>query len=636
MEHWVDRGELRIEPAVAAWLEREAAPAANIPGQAVWTGLAALTRAYGPLTADLLAARGARLARLDAWHANRAAHVSDAAGRLAFLGSVGWLCPDPEAAALHAGAVEPLEASVRAAPQIVVPLSDPAGAAAALAARWARLEAPTGLLDTVLPLAGARWHKAEGLAPGPAFAVRTAKGEARLADPGADLGRQTNGAALLSAPSGLRLRVSTARDGGLEVELERAGSVRLEMEGDAVLPSPQARIAAWATFADALAAADADGEVIAPGGTIRRETQGLAVMGGLAGFCDTMRLAEDGRGRPVLPMLFDLLAMALSLKAAMVSGGTGPLVLTLPELDGPEEVALAVELAASVERICLLAPRSLCLGLTASRRRVEANLAACIAAAPGRFALLGLGGGASLSDALRMEREAGPLPAPEALAAAPWAEATERLRHAVAERAGLFGRAVVLGTGPGMVAQVRNPDEALRAAEMQLSQGGARLHEALPLEVPPREAVLDHPREAAPAPDGALAAAVRRVLAHCGAWVGEGRGRIRFSRDDSAEEILCPARARAEALWLVGQMHHGRIGGQDLLRLMRSEAKRLNAAARAAGQPAAFGADCEGHAFQAACDLVFREGDWPVGDAMAVLRERRAEALFTHEALRTA
>ena len=62
------RGDLRVAPELAAFVEDEALPGTGVEAEAFWTGLSALVHDFGPRNAALLARRDALQAEIDAWH----------------------------------------------------------------------------------------------------------------------------------------------------------------------------------------------------------------------------------------------------------------------------------------------------------------------------------------------------------------------------------------------------------------------------------------------------------------------------------------------------------------------------------------------------------------------------------------
>ena len=129
---------LKVDAALAAFIENEVlAPLGRDVGT-FWQGLAALTAQFAPRNQALLARRDALQAQIDAWHIARAGKPWDASAYAAFLTEIGYLVPEPGDFAVSTTNVDD-EIAVMAGPQLVVPVLNARFVLNAANARWGSL-----------------------------------------------------------------------------------------------------------------------------------------------------------------------------------------------------------------------------------------------------------------------------------------------------------------------------------------------------------------------------------------------------------------------------------------------------------------------------------------------------------------
>lgn len=136
MTTYVKRAELSVAQPIAQFVE-ETAHTHKLDLPALWEGVSTLVHDLTPKNRELLQARDALQAQIDAWHR---AHpgVPDAATYRAMLEDIGYLVPRPASVSVTTQNVD-REIASTAGPQLVVPLLNARFALNAVNARWGSL-----------------------------------------------------------------------------------------------------------------------------------------------------------------------------------------------------------------------------------------------------------------------------------------------------------------------------------------------------------------------------------------------------------------------------------------------------------------------------------------------------------------
>ncbi|MCL4188793.1 MAG: malate synthase G [Rhodobacteraceae bacterium] len=559
---------------------------------------------------------------------------------------------------------------------------DPARGARVIA--WAR-----ELLDVAAPLAGAGWADVTGLrVEGGALVALTGAGRTALADPRRFAGHATGRAGALArvylVNHGLHVGLVIDRGrpvgasdpaGIADVQMEAALSAIVDLEDSVACVDGADKAAAYRTWLGLMTGTlteevtkgaetftrrlAADLPVVRPDGWRGALRARSLLMVRNVGLLMTTPAVLGPDGAEIPEGLLDALVSVLcALHDLRRPGGPansprGHIYVVKPKLHGPEEAAFAAETFAAVEAALGLPPGTVKLGLMDEERRTSANLGECLRALKDRIAFVNTGFLDRTGDEIHTAMEAGPMARKGEMRATAWLRAYEDRNVDIALACGMGGRAQI---GKGMWAK---PD---RMAEMLAEKGAQPAAGASTAWVPSPTAAVLHATHyhrvdvaavqaaiAAGGPRAGLGALltpplapgrnwsaeeIRReldtnaqgILGYVVRWVDQGIGCSKVPDLDDVglmeDRATCRISAQALANWLL----HGVVGEGEVMEAMRRMAAVVDRqnAADPAYRPMAPGFD--GHAFQAACDLVFLGRFQPSGYTEPVLHARRLQA----------
>jgi malate synthase len=208
MTDYISHGGIRIAKPLHDLVRDEIAPDTGIPPEVVWSLLDNVVQTLGPRNRALLEKRDTLQAKIDAWLLARRGRPPAPRESAAFLREIGYLVPEGPAFEVTTANVDP-EIATLAGPQLVVPVDNPRYALNAANARWGSLyDALYGsnvipedggadkagksynpkrgervvaraneFLDSIAPLAGAKWADVTALAVDNGALVATAAGK---------------------------------------------------------------------------------------------------------------------------------------------------------------------------------------------------------------------------------------------------------------------------------------------------------------------------------------------------------------------------------------------------------------------------------------------------------------------------
>jgi malate synthase len=490
----VERSGLKVDAALAAFVESEVLAPLGKDAANFWQGFAALLADFAPKNRALLAKRDALQAQIDAWHVERAGKPIDAAEYRAFLSSIGYLVPEPDDFAVTTTDVD-AEIATMAGPQLVVPVLNARFLLNAANARWGSLydafygtdalDAPAArpggydeqrgaaviasakaFLDKTVPLASGSWVNLSDPV------------EITLNDPGQFVGELEGGKRRLFSNNGLHIEVIFDRShpvgksdpaGIADIILESALTTIVDLEDSVAAVDAEDKLKGYSNWLGVIRgdltdtfekggqtmtrALAPDREWTSPEGAAftlpGRSLLFVRNVGHL--MTNPAILLADGSEIPegIMDAVITSAIGAHDVGALgkLRNSRAGSIYIVKPKMHGPEEAGFTNALFDAVEDLLGLARYTVKVGVMDEERRTSVNLGACIQAVKDRIVFINTGFLDRTGDEIHTSMRAGPMIRKNAIKGSAWIACYEKRNVAIGLKHGLSGRAQI---GKGM------------------------------------------------------------------------------------------------------------------------------------------------------------------------------------------
>ncbi|MFM5925011.1 MAG: malate synthase G [Novosphingobium sp.] len=680
MSERVEKAGLKVDAALAAFVETEVLAPLGKDADAFWSGFSALLDRFVPRNRALLAKRDDLQAQIDAWHVARAGKRIDQGEYQAFLREIGYLVTEPAPFQIGTQNVDP-EIATMAGPQLVVPVLNARFLLNAANARWGSLYDAyygTDALDAP-PARPGGYDKDRGAA-----VIKAARSFLDGAIPGWQAALEGGSSEHLVARceggflfrnNGLHIEVvidpasPVGRDDPLgiaDVLLESALTTICDMEDSVAAVDGEDKLLAYANWLGVIRGdladtfekggktvtrrlnADRDwGDVILPG----RSLLFVRNVGHL--MTNPAILLADGGEIPegILDGVITsaIGAIGLAGKGAFANSRQGSIYIVKPKQHGPEECGFTNDLFDGIEDLLGLPRHTIKVGVMDEERRTSANLAACIHAVKDRIVFINTGFLDRTGDEIHTSMRAGPMIRKGDMKKSAWITAYEARNVQIGLACGLSGKAQIgkgMWAAPDlmsemMVQKIGHPRAGANTAWVP-SPTAATLHamhyHAVDVFAVQKELALQptpglEPLLTVPLADGInwsdeevraeLDNNAQGLLGYVVRWIDQGVGCSKVP--DLADIGLMEDRAtlRISSQHMANWLLHGVCSKDQILDSLRRMAAKVDV--QNAGDPLyepLVGKE-DGPAFRAALDLVFKGVEQPSGYTEPLLHHWR-------------
>ncbi len=512
---YVEKHGLRVDEALAEFVETQALPGTAVAADAFWQGFSEVVHVLGPKNRALLDHRLELKSQIDAWHIERRGKLHDRDEYQNFLKDIGYLKDEGPDFSIETENVDPEIAKIPG-PQLVVPIMNARYALNAANARWGSLYDAMYGTDAMGDLPdGKGYNRGRGgrvvararvmlddhfaIDGGSHADVRTYEVvDGALLMDGNPLrapekfvgyrGTRSNPEAILLVNNGLHMELLFDGNNMIgrrdqasmsDILIESAVTAIMDCEDSVAAVDAEDKVLCYSnwlglmkgdlaedvskggkTFTRKL---NADRDYTAPDGSAFSLKGRALLWVRNVGHLMTNPAVRDNDGNEVFEGLMDgvmttLIAMH-DLKRDSGNSVHGSVYVVKPKMHGPDEVAFASEVFDKVEQILGLPRYTVKIGIMDEERRTTVNLKECIRAAKNRVAFINTGFLDRTGDEIHTSMEAGPFSRKDFIKRKGWIGAYENQNVDVGLECGLQGRAQI---GKGMWAA---PD--LMAAMME-------------------------------------------------------------------------------------------------------------------------------------------------------------------------
>ncbi|WP_425430739.1 malate synthase G [Devosia submarina] len=530
MSEYLTKSGLSVHPLLVDFVEKEALAGLPVTPDQFWSGFARLVAEHAPTNARLLQRRDELQSQIDEWHHKYGPVANNPQGYEFFLRDIGYVLPEPENFTIETTGLDP-EITTLCGPQLVVPVSNARYALNAANARWGSLydalygtdvisregdlapgagvntqraqavvERAAAFLDETLPLQSGSHRDVTGYHVEKdgdirRFVVDTSNGRTTLQDSSAFVGYAgtEQSGELVLRHNGLHIilvinpasPIGSAHRAGLsDVIVEAALTTIQDCEDSVAAVDAEDKVGVYRNWLGLMNGTLEDrfekgGKTVTRklnpdrqykddhGAPLVLKGRSLLLVRNVGHLMTTDAVLHDGK--PIGEGLMDAAVTVLCAMQDKVNSTTGAIYIVKPKMHGPEEVAFACTVFASVEQMLGLAPNTVKIGIMDEERRTSANLKAAIYEARHRVFFINTGFLDRTGDEIHTSMEAGAVLRKDEIKNERWIASYEDRNVLIGLACGFSGRAQI---GKGMWAR---PDDmaAMMAAKSGHPSAGA-------------------------------------------------------------------------------------------------------------------------------------------------------------------